>query len=46
MAGVRAVTPDIPYRLDMFSTPAQIGAPTLWGKVGGQSNAGPASRSR
>jgi subtilisin family serine protease len=40
MAGVRAVTPDIPYRLDMFSTPGQIGAPTLWGQVGGQSNAG------
>ena len=38
--GVRAVTPDIPYQLDMFSTPAQIGAPTLWGQVGGQSNAG------
>jgi minor extracellular serine protease Vpr len=38
--GVRAVTPDIPYQLQMFSTPAQIGAPTLWGQVGGQSNAG------
>ena len=24
----------------MFATPAQIGAPTLWGQVGGQSNAG------
>ena len=24
----------------MFSTPQQIGAPTLWGQVGGQSNAG------
>jgi subtilisin family serine protease len=40
MRGVRAVTPDIPYRLDMFSTPNQIGAPTLWGQVGGQANAG------
>lgn len=40
LAGVRAVTPDIPYQLDMFSTPAQIGAPTLWGQVGGQGNAG------
>src|SRR5215211_232661 len=40
MAGVRAVTPDVPYQLQMFSTPAQIGAPTLWGQVGGQSNAG------
>jgi minor extracellular serine protease Vpr len=40
MSGVRAVTPDIPYHLDMFSTPAQIGAPTLWGQVGGQANAG------
>ena len=40
MKGVRAVTPDIPYQLDMFSTPQQIGAPTLWGQVGGQSNAG------
>src|SRR6478609_5006094 len=40
MKGVKAVTPDIPYRLDMFATPAQIGAPTLWGQVGGQANAG------
>jgi len=40
LRGVRAVTPDIPYQLQMFSTPAQIGAPTLWGQVGGQSNAG------
>jgi subtilisin family serine protease len=40
MPGVLAVTPDIPYQLDMFSTPAQIGAPALWSKVGGQSNAG------
>ncbi len=40
MRGVRAVTPDIPYRLDMYSTPAQIGAPSLWSQVGGQSKAG------
>jgi minor extracellular serine protease Vpr len=42
LRGVRAVTPDIPYQLQMFSTPTQIGAPTLWGQVGGQSNAGAA----
>ena len=24
----------------MYATPAQIGAPTLWGQVGGQANAG------
>ena len=24
----------------MFATPAQIGAPTLWGQLGGQANAG------
>src|SRR4051794_41061391 len=40
MAGVLAVTPDIPYRLDMYSTPAQIGAPAMWAQVGGQSKAG------
>jgi minor extracellular serine protease Vpr len=40
LAGVRAVTPDIPYHLDMYSTPQQIGAPTLWGQVGGQAHAG------
>ncbi len=40
LKGVRAVTPDIPYQLQMFSTPAQIGAPALWGQVGGQANAG------
>ena len=40
MKGVRAVTPDIPYKLNMYATPAQIGAPTLWGQVGGQANAG------
>jgi subtilisin family serine protease len=40
MPGVRAVTPDIPFKLQMFATPAQIGASTLWGQVGGQANAG------
>jgi len=40
MPNVRAVTPDVAYRLQMFSTPAQIGAPALWAQVGGQSNAG------
>ena len=40
LTGVRAVTPDIPYHLDMYSTPQQIGAPTLWGQVGGQAHAG------
>ncbi len=34
------MTPDIPVQLDMFSTPAQIGAPTLWNQLGGQSHAG------
>ena len=34
------VTPDVAYKLDMFSTPAQIGAPALWSAVGGQANAG------
>jgi minor extracellular serine protease Vpr len=37
---VLAVTPDIPIQLDMYATPAQIGAPTLWNQVGGQSHAG------
>ena len=40
LPGVKAVTPDIPLRLDMFSTPAQIGAPALWNQLGGQSHAG------
>jgi subtilisin family serine protease len=40
MPGVRGVTPDVSYQLDMFSTPAQIGAPALWNAVGGQANAG------
>jgi subtilisin family serine protease len=40
MPGVRAVTPDAAYHADMFSTPAQIGAPVLWKAVGGQANAG------
>ena len=40
MKGVRAVTPDIPYRPMMYATPAQIGAPALWEQLGGQANAG------
>ncbi len=40
MPGVRAVTPDAAYQLDMYSTPAQIGAPALWNAVGGQVHAG------
>jgi subtilisin family serine protease len=40
MKGVRAVTPDIPYHLNMYATPAQIGAPAFWLTVGGQANAG------
>jgi subtilisin family serine protease len=40
MKGVRAVTPDVPYRPLMYATPAQINAPALWNQVGGQSNAG------
>jgi minor extracellular serine protease Vpr len=40
LAGIRAVTPDIPYHLDMYATPQQIGAPTLWSQVGGQAHAG------
>ena len=40
MSGVAAVTPDHAFRLQMYATPNQIGAPTLWGQVGGQANAG------
>jgi subtilisin family serine protease len=40
MKGVRAVTPDVPYRPLMYATPAQINAPALWAQVGGQANAG------
>jgi minor extracellular serine protease Vpr len=40
MKGVRAVTPDVPYRMSMYATPAQINAPALWSQVGGQANAG------
>src|SRR5262245_20504865 len=40
MKGVKAVTPDMPFKLNMYATPDQIGAPTLWGQVGGQANAG------
>lgn len=40
LPGVKAVTPDIPFQLDMYSTPQQIGAPALWAQLGGQTNAG------
>jgi subtilisin family serine protease len=40
MKGVRAVTPDIPYRPMMYATPTQIGATEFWNQVGGQANAG------
>src|SRR5258707_7357151 len=40
LPGVRAVTPDIAYHLDMYATPAQIGVPALWDRLGGQSHAG------
>ena len=40
MPGVRAVTPDVPFQLDMFATPAQIGAPAVWDQLGGQTKAG------
>jgi subtilisin family serine protease len=40
MKGVRAVTPDIPYELNMYATPEQIGATSFWSSVGGQANAG------
>jgi hypothetical protein len=30
LPGVVGVTPDVPYKLDMFATPQQIGAPALW----------------
>ena len=40
LPGVRAVTPDIPFQLDMFATPAQIGAPAVWDQLGGQAKAG------
>lgn len=40
LPGVRAVTPDIPMQPQMFSTPAQIGAPAVWAKLGGKGVAG------
>jgi len=40
LPGVRAVTPDVAHSADMFSTPAQIGAPALWQALGGQQDAG------
>jgi minor extracellular serine protease Vpr len=40
LPGVVGVSPDVAYKLDMFSTPEQIGAPALWQQVGGQARAG------
>ncbi|MGH8899720.1 MAG: S8 family serine peptidase [Egibacteraceae bacterium] len=40
LPGVKAVTPDIPFRLSMFSTPQQSGAPAVWEQLGGQPHAG------
>jgi subtilisin family serine protease len=40
LPGVKAVTPDLPYQLQMFSTPAQIGAPAVWARLGGKAKAG------
>jgi subtilisin family serine protease len=40
LAGVKAVTPDVPFQLQMFSTPKQIGAPAIWARLGGKANAG------
>ncbi|MGH9185947.1 MAG: S8 family serine peptidase, partial [Acidimicrobiales bacterium] len=40
MPGVRAVTPDVAFQLDMYATPEQIGAPALWAQLGGQKHAG------
>ncbi|MGH8903693.1 MAG: S8 family serine peptidase, partial [Egibacteraceae bacterium] len=40
LPGVKAVTPDIPFRLSMFSTPRQTGARRVWDQLGGQSHAG------
>ncbi|MFN8498216.1 MAG: S8 family serine peptidase [Anaerolineae bacterium] len=40
LPNVRAVTPDVPYQLQMYSTPQQIGAPTVWAMLGGQDKAG------
>lgn len=40
LSGVKAVTPDVPFQLQMFSTPKQIGAPAIWARLGGKANAG------
>lgn len=40
LPGVVGVTPDVAYKLDMYATPEQIGAPALWQQVGGQAHAG------
>lgn len=40
MSSVKAVTPDVPVYLHMFSSLPWIGAPDLWAKLGGQDRAG------
>jgi subtilisin family serine protease len=40
LPGVKAVTPDVPVQLDTYASEIQIGAPTLWAQLGGQSEAG------
>ena len=40
LPGVKAVTPDIPFRPSTYATPEQIGAQAIWSQVGGQANAG------
>ncbi len=40
LPGVRAVTPDVAFQLDMYATPQQIGVPALWDQLGGQERAG------
>ncbi|MGH9117055.1 MAG: S8 family serine peptidase [Acidimicrobiales bacterium] len=40
LPGVRAVTPDVAFELDMYATPEQIGAPAVWERLGGQEHAG------
>jgi hypothetical protein len=34
LPGVRSVTPDVPYTLQMYATPEQVGAPALWQQLG------------
>src|SRR5262245_57815063 len=38
LKGVRSVFPDIPYLLNTYATPEQIGATSLWPQLGGEAN--------